>query len=474
MAVEKQLSPGPRVNEEVLMESTTPYGTGTKPDGSLAKVQEVPLLSQQNVSAQPPVSMGVLVSISESQGMAIKNGKMSLTGVWTNSKTETPGRLETITTEKQSVTTPNFRELVRIGAILPVNDFTHSRKVVKHNFITDGSIVMQLGGISSRTSRIGPFYNATYPLDASGDGLGPTASQMEVLDRKARMKLRLRLKDQKVNVAMIVAERNKTAAGLAKIVKTIAEMVIALRRGNIQGAAKAAGAHVGYRATRTWKRDFVRDSSKAVANGWLELQYAIKPLLMDAKGLAEALAEHQYRKITGTVSANAELITDKAYQIGLQKYTETGTTSIRYTVYYQIDLPEMPDLAGLGLLNPAQLAWEVIPFSFVLDWFIPVGDWLSSLDATIGMSFSDGAKSVKRDHARSIRIEDRSDSVKMNQYGPVRTVRYAIQEKSFSENSVVRTKLTSFPDVATPVFDFPDSLQQFYSALALLRKQARF
>ncbi len=472
MAINKQSSLVPLVNEEVLMAPTVPHDPDSISYGGPAEMRDVTLLQQSTGPEQPPVKMGILASYSETQGKAITNGKMALTGQWTATYTGEPGRLETVEVEKQSVTTPNFRELVRTGAILPVNDFMHSRKVTMHNFIRDQSVIYELGGISSKTRREGPFYNAAYPLEASGDGLGPTASQMASLDRQARTKLRLRLKDSRVNVAMIVAERNKTAAGLAKIIKTIAQMVVSLRRGNLKQAAGAIGAHVGYRASRTYGREFARNSSKAVANGWLELQYAIKPLLADAKGLAEALAEHQYRKITGTASASAETTFDIVRVVGAQRYVETGTTNIRYVVYYQVDLPEMPDLAGLGLLNPVQLAWEVVPFSFVVDWFIPIGDWLASLDATIGMSFSDGSKSVKRDYARSITISSRSDTTKNGVYGPVRTVRSSVQEKSFTVNSVVRTKLFSFPDVATPVFTFPDSMTQFFSALALLRKQA--
>jgi hypothetical protein len=32
------------------------------------------------------------------------------------------------------------------------------------------------------------------------------------------------------------------------------------------------------------------------------------------------------------------------------------------------------------------LAWELIPYSFVVDWLFPVGDYLSSLDALVGVS----------------------------------------------------------------------------------------
>jgi hypothetical protein len=34
-----------------------------------------------------------------------------------------------------------------------------------------------------------------------------------------------------------------------------------------------------------------------------------------------------------------------------------------------------------GLTDPASVAWELIPFSFVADWFVPIGDTLRAIHA---------------------------------------------------------------------------------------------
>jgi hypothetical protein len=41
-------------------------------------------------------------------------------------------------------------------------------------------------------------------------------------------------------------------------------------------------------------------------------------------------------------------------------------------------------LSALGITNPLLIAWEVVPYSFVVDWVLPVGTWLESLDALLG------------------------------------------------------------------------------------------
>lgn len=32
----------------------------------------------------------------------------------------------------------------------------------------------------------------------------------------------------------------------------------------------------------------------------------------------------------------------------------------------------------LGLKDPLSIAWELVPYSFVADWFIPIGAWLQA------------------------------------------------------------------------------------------------
>jgi hypothetical protein len=40
-------------------------------------------------------------------------------------------------------------------------------------------------------------------------------------------------------------------------------------------------------------------------------------------------------------------------------------------------LEEVDEVQLSGLLDPASVAWELLPFSFVADWFIPIGSYLA-------------------------------------------------------------------------------------------------
>jgi len=51
-----------------------------------------------------------------------------------------------------------------------------------------------------------------------------------------------------------------------------------------------------------------------------------------------------------------------------------------------IEDPNVFRLNQLGFVNPAVIAWELVPFSFVVDWFSNVGMVLSSYTDFVGMS----------------------------------------------------------------------------------------
>ena len=50
-------------------------------------------------------------------------------------------------------------------------------------------------------------------------------------------------------------------------------------------------------------------------------------------------------------------------------------------------------------MNPFVTAWELVPYSFVIDWFINVGDWLQYQTATLASHASQrvACLSVKKD-----------------------------------------------------------------------------
>lgn len=63
---------------------------------------------------------------------------------------------------------------------------------------------------------------------------------------------------------------------------------------------------------------------------------------------------------------------------------------VRYSLCYDVPSWALKDVSELGLSNPLSTLYELTPYSFVLDWVVPVGDWLSVLDAGNFLDFKEG------------------------------------------------------------------------------------
>lgn len=196
---------------------------------------------------------------------------------------------------------------------------------------------------------------------------------------QAIVKARLAMKDQSVNLGVAFAERNATARMLGNNATAIAQAFMALKRGNVREAMRKL------RMSR--KRD---PRGKSVTQKWLELQYGWEPLLADVYGASEALAKRQKSDwcVTGKGSVRHNIEIDR--QVGSSTTDQYWRGEVRgwQGCFVRIDAIPQNDLlqsfAALGITNPALVGWELLPLSFIVDWALPIGDYLNSLDAMLG------------------------------------------------------------------------------------------
>lgn len=270
---------------------------------------------------------------------------------------------------------------------------------------------------------------------------------------RAEIQALLRVKDQSVNLAQAWAERRMTADLVADTALKLAKAYRYARKGNFDRAAKALGAR----------------PNKAASN-WLELQYGWLPLLSDVYGAAEALAKRDSPKhwtITGK-----GVVREPWTHRGTRWYGRWhGRTEARGMQGCFVRLDYIPgndffaNLSNLGLTNPAQLAWELLPYSFVVDWIWPVGDWLSSLDATVGLEFLSGSRTQRREGYGLWYADPKPE----NGY-QLHEVSYRASSKYLSlSRSVYLTSPIPFP----PPPKNPFSFTRMANALALLAQAFR-
>ena len=68
---------------------------------------------------------------------------------------------------------------------------------------------------------------------------------------------------------------------------------------------------------------------------------------------------------------------------------------VKTYLHYGLQSNPLAELSSVGLINPVELAWELLPYSFVVDWFLPIGPWISALTADVGFTFVTGGQSRK-------------------------------------------------------------------------------
>lgn len=151
------------------------------------------------------------------------------------------------------------------------------------------------------------------------------------------------------------------------------------------------------------------------ANRWLQYQYGVRPLLSDLYG---ALDLFQAQMQTGSlyvsrVSGGCGL--NKTRQSGDALQIQSGTSKYTATAYFMVRNETLRSLAQNGITNPALLAWELIPYSFVLDWVLPVGAWLSAADALTGVTVVKAILSRKDQWSITAKYRD-GESTTENEY----------------------------------------------------------
>lgn len=204
-----------------------------------------------------------------------------------------------------------------------------------------------------------PYLNNWYSLESHED---PSNS--------ALLKFYDKQREGTMNMATLFAERQSAIDMMADKATRIFNAYRNVKRGKIRKAMD----NLGISKRRHMPR------SKQAAGQWLELQYGWMPLVSDIYSLAD-LKPFAGDRIFGVAKAYSEV----------HFKNPDGTNRCQRVVKYGADVivndPAKSFSNNLGLLNPALVAWELTPFSFVVDWFLPVGEYIENLAADIGISY---------------------------------------------------------------------------------------
>lgn len=275
------------------------------------------------------------------------------------------------------------------------------------------------------------------------------------LSNQALIKARKALKSTDVNLGVAFAERNATARLVGDTATRLARSFRELRQGHIRNAMRV----LGILSTRR------EPAGSSVPQRWLELQYGWKPLLSDVHGACDALSKRNKSdwSVTAKGSAKSTRSVVKNYA-SIPDYGR-GAARVENGAFCRIDaLPDndaLISLASLGITNPLLIGWELVPLSFVVDWFLPIGSYLEGLDALLGYT--------KFSYSNSLLTKANWDG---HGLGKLDTGNGFYIENSYTESKrivfLTRSASADVPFPRFPRFKDPRSLEHMANGLSLL------
>jgi len=133
-------------------------------------------------------------------------------------------------------------------------------------------------------------------------------------------------------------------------------------------------------------KDLLKHPSKVfrkLGDEWMQYRYAIMPLVYSYRDIQKTVN----RGIDNTARCSRTIM-PKNTGVNLPASTTdyvwkayTGNIVIRGHIFSHYDWDVAARVAGLGM-NPLVTAWELIPYSFVVDWFVNVGDYITRTTST--------------------------------------------------------------------------------------------
>lgn len=183
-------------------------------------------------------------------------------------------------------------------------------------------------------------------------------------------KLREKIENSDFNAAVFLAEGEQALDLVTQNTLKIYRAFKNLKKRGPRAALRSLGLDAAnVNEPRKW-----RATARNMANGWLQIQYGVIPLVKDVYGCMEFLSKSlsvpftntyrvsrvkflSSRNLNPTISGSARGYTRKAI---IARLTEVNVAKL------------------VGLADPASVVWEKTPYSFVADWFIPIGSYLSA------------------------------------------------------------------------------------------------
>lgn len=147
-----------------------------------------------------------------------------------------------------------------------------------------------------------------------------------------------------------------------------------------------------------------------IANMWMGYRYGVMPLVYSMRDILKTIDRG-----VNMVNRKARYITPRrtstqqpspAYDYKWSAYE--GQIIIRGNIFQHFDFDTVANFSGIGF-NPAVTAWELIPYSFVFDWFVNMGDYITRSTAIPMNDGYSGCMSKRSKYTRTTWVHFKAD-----------------------------------------------------------------
>jgi len=134
----------------------------------------------------------------------------------------------------------------------------------------------------------------------------------------------------------------------------------------------------------------LKKNAKAFGNNFLEFHLGWQPAIADVHDAVQTMTKADFgtRKIKASGHDTAEWRTSS--KDGSSRFHDSTSWSLEVKFGALVKITnESAYLANqMGLVNPLSVAWDLVPFSFVVDWFANVGQCLGSITGHVGLEIT--------------------------------------------------------------------------------------
>jgi len=223
-------------------------------------------------------------------------------------------------------------------------------------------------------------------------------------------------------------------------------------------------------------------AEESILKAWLTYQFAVIPLINDLHSAARSLSYWQFDRgnpMRLTVKKGAQDSWVARYnlteEVGgsfyrgriVTSYEVECTAAEHWSMVLEVPPGTDRDLQRLGLTNPGADLYELVRFSWLLDYAIGIGDWLRSMTNLEHIDFVEGSRSrLGKIRTTTGEISVQPVRTDTNTIGATGSGRIMIDGGRFE-----RTVVTKIPmPAAFPAFKKTIGVNQVANALAALSR----